>query len=107
MLEAEKQALPSDLGIERLRQQRTDRLPAASSCCHEAGGSQPTEMPAHERLGETDVLDEVGDGRRAVGEALNDPQPIDVCQRLVKPAQVAQVVRLVDDGRQGRAETGG
>jgi len=53
------------------------------------------------------MLDQVGDGCRTLGEALDDPEPIDVRERLVEPTEIAQVVGLVDDRGEGRAEAGG
>ena len=68
---------------------------------------EPAEVPRDERLAEPDPLDELGDGRLALGEALDDPQAVHVGERLVDDAQRAQVVGLVDDGRDGRADVRG
>ena len=43
----------------------------------------------------------------AVGEAPDDAQPVHVGEGLVERAQVAQVVGLEDDRRDGRADAGG
>jgi hypothetical protein len=64
-------------------------------------------VPADERLREADVVDELGDGGRAIRKALDDAQPIDVGEGLVEAAQLAQVVGLVDDGGDRRADAGG
>ena len=64
-------------------------------------------MPADERLGEPDVLDELGHRGRAGRQALDDPQPVDVGEGLVEEAELAQLVGLVDDRRDGRADPGG
>lgn len=53
------------------------------------------------------MLDEVGDRRRADSEASDDPEAVDVGQRLVDIADPAQFVGLVDDGGDGRANAGG
>ena len=74
--------------------------------CDEARAPEPAEVPRHERLAEPDPLDELGDGRLALGEALHDPQPVHVGERLVDEAQGAQLVGLVDDGGEGRADVG-
>ena len=64
-------------------------------------------MPADEWLGEPDFLDQIGDRSVAVREAFDDAEPIDVRERLVDDAQLAQLVGLVDNGSNGRANTGG
>jgi hypothetical protein len=53
------------------------------------------------------VLDEIPHRRRAAGKALDDAQPIDVGERLVEQAQLAQVIGLVDDGGERGANAGG
>jgi hypothetical protein len=50
------------------------------------------------------VVDEVTHAGRSVGEAPDDAQPIHVGQGLVEDADLAKVVRLVDDGRDRGAE---
>jgi hypothetical protein len=64
-------------------------------------------MPADEGLGEPHVIDELGDGRGALGQALDDTQAVDVGQSLVEAAQRAQVIGLVDDRGDRRADVGG
>ena len=64
-------------------------------------------MPAHERLGEPNVIDELRYRRRARGQALDDAQAVDVGEGLVEAAQLAQFVGLVDDGGDRRADAGG
>jgi len=63
-------------------------------------------MPRHERLGQPDLGDELGDGGFSLGQAANDPEPVDVGQGLVDEAELAEVVRLGDGGRERRADTG-
>jgi hypothetical protein len=99
-VEAEQGPLAGDLGVECLGPEGADRLPAAPPRRDESRGPQSTEMPAHERLRQADVLDQVGHGRRTLGQPLDDAQPVDVSERLVEAPQVAQVVGLVDDRRQ-------
>ena len=53
------------------------------------------------------MVDQLGHGGLALGEAADDPEPVHVGQRLVDEADRAQVVRLVDDRRDGRADAGG
>jgi hypothetical protein len=50
------------------------------------------------------MLDQLGDRRRAGGQALDDPEPVDIGQRSVEQSDLAQLVGLVDDGRDGRAD---
>ena len=64
-------------------------------------------MPADERLRQPDLADQVGDGRVTSRETLDDPEPVDVGERLVDDAQRAQLVRLVEDRGQRRADPGG
>jgi hypothetical protein len=64
-------------------------------------------VPADERLREPDFLDQIGDGGVAVREAFDDAEPIDVGQRLMNDAQLPQLIGLVDNGSNGRANTGG
>jgi hypothetical protein len=53
------------------------------------------------------VVDELGDRRCARGQALDDAQAVDVGEGLVEAAQFAQVVGLVDDRGDRRADAGG
>ncbi len=64
-------------------------------------------MPAHQRLREPDVVDELGDAGLAAGKPLDDPQPVDVRERLVKGAERAKLIGLVDDRRDRGADAGG
>jgi hypothetical protein len=64
-------------------------------------------VPAHERLRQADFLDEVGDRRVAVREALDDAEPIDVGERLVDDPQLAELIGLVDDRSDSRTDPGG
>jgi hypothetical protein len=43
--------------------------------------------------------DELGDGGLGLGEAADDPQPVDVGEGLVDEPQLAQVAGLDDRGR--------
>jgi hypothetical protein len=52
------------------------------------------------------VVDEVGDGGLGVREPLDDPQPVHVRQGLVERAQCAELLRLVEDGRDRAANAG-
>src|SRR5215216_3076890 len=64
-------------------------------------------MPRDERLAEPDALDELRDRRLTLGKALDDPEPVDVGERLVDEAQGPQLLGLVHDGRDCRAEVRG
>jgi len=87
--------------------QAADRLAADSAGRDDSGGSQLAEMPAHERLAQPDVVDQLGDRGRGIREALDDPQPVDVGQRLVEQADLAKVIRLIDDRGDRRADSSG
>jgi hypothetical protein len=52
------------------------------------------------------VLDEIPDGGRAASEATDDAQAVDVGERFVEQPQLAQVIRLVDDRGERRADAG-
>jgi hypothetical protein len=106
-VEPEDRALVIGERRERLRPDRADRLPPDAARLDEAGRPQLPEVPRDERLGEPDVLDQLGYRRLGAREPLDDPEPVDVGQRLVDEAQLAQLVGLVDDRRQRRADSGG
>lgn len=53
------------------------------------------------------MVDEIGHAGCAAGEPLDDPEAVDVGERLVEEAQLAQFLGLVDDRRERRADTGG
>ena len=63
-------------------------------------------MPADQRLRQPDFLDQVGDGSVAASQSPDDPQSIDVGERLVDDPQLTKVLGLVDDRRKGRANAG-
>jgi hypothetical protein len=52
------------------------------------------------------VLDELRDRGGTGRQALDDPQPVDIGQGTVEQSDLAQLVGLVDDGRDGRADAG-
>ena len=62
---------------------------------------------AHERLRQPDVVDQLGDGGRRARQALDDPEPVDVRERLVEDPQRAEVVGTVDEGSDRAADPGG
>src|SRR6185503_16253708 len=104
VLEAQDAALVLGEGVECLGQEARHGLAADAARLDEPGDPEPAEMPRDERLAEPDALDELGDGRLTLGEALDDPQPVHVGEGLVDEADRAQLVGLVDDGRDGRAD---
>jgi hypothetical protein len=53
------------------------------------------------------VVDELGHARLAAGQPLDDPQPVDVGERLVKRAKRPKLIGLVDDRRDRGADAGG
>src|ERR1019366_3393480 len=64
-------------------------------------------MPADERLAQPHVLDQLGHRGRPVGQALDDPKPVHVGQGLVKEADLAELVRLIDHRGDRRADSSG
>ena len=93
--------------LERFLAEAADRLAALPPGHHDAGRSEATQMPRHERLAEADMGDQLGDGRLALGETPDDPQPVDVGHDLVERTQLAQVLGLGDGGGDGAADSGG
>ena len=73
----------------------------------EPGGAEALEVVADERLAEAHVRDELADRGVALGEAPDDAQPVHVGEGLVERPQVAEVIGLDDDRRDGRADVGG
>jgi hypothetical protein len=63
-------------------------------------------VPRDERLRQADLSDELGDGRLSLREAADDAKTVDVGEGLVDEAQLAEIGRLVDDGRERRADPG-
>jgi hypothetical protein len=63
-------------------------------------------VPADEGLRQPDLLDQVRDRRVTAGQAADDPQPVDVRERLVDDPQLAKILRLVDDRRERGADAG-
>ena len=100
-------ALLGGEGLEGLRDEPADRLPAAPPGLDEPGGPEPAEVPRHERLGQADVLDQLGDGGLPLRQAADDPEAVDIRQRLVEQPDRPEVVRLVDDGGDGGADSRG
>jgi hypothetical protein len=107
LAEPQELALARRLPVERLRAEGADRLAATPARGDQARGTQPAEVPTHQRLRQADVLDEIPDGGRAAGEATDDAQAVDVGERLVEQPQLAKVIGLVDDGGERRADAGG
>ena len=53
-------------------------------------------MPRHERLGQSDLGDKLGDGRLAGGQPAHDPETVDVGKGLVDETELAELVGLED-----------
>lgn len=64
-------------------------------------------MPRDERLGEADLGDELGHGRRTGREATDDAQAVDIGKGLMDESQLAQLVRLEDGVRDRASDPGG
>jgi hypothetical protein len=92
---------------ERLRAEGADGLASGPSRDDEAGFAEATEVVAHEGLAEPDVVDQLADAGRAVGQPAHDAQPVHVGEGLVEDADLAEVVRLVDDRGDRAADPGG
>lgn len=92
---------------EGLGAEPTDRLAADPRRRDDARLTQLADVPADEWLRQPDVVHQLGDARLAAGETLHDPQTIHVGERLVERTQCPQLIGLVDDPRDGRADSGG
>jgi hypothetical protein len=92
--------------LERLRPKAAERLATVAPRIDEARRAEPADVPADEGLRQADVLDELGHARVAAREALHDAEPIDVGESLVNEAELAELLRLVDDGCDGRPDPG-
>jgi hypothetical protein len=64
-------------------------------------------MPGHEGLRQADLGDEIGNRGVGLGQATDDPKPVDIGEGLVDKAQLAKVGGLVDDRRDRGPDTGG
>jgi hypothetical protein len=82
--------------LEGFRKQPAEGLAAAPSGHDQPGGAEPAHVPRHERLRQPDLRDELRDGRLAVRQAPDDPEPVDVGERLVDETQLAQLIWLED-----------
>jgi hypothetical protein len=61
-------------------------------------------MPTHEWLRQSDVRDKIPHACVAFGKPAHDPQPVHVGQGLVNDFELTQVVGLIDDRGQRRAD---
>jgi hypothetical protein len=111
--EAQDHPLAGGKCLERLGPEAAERLPAVSAGFDQPGGAEAADMPAHERLREADMLDEVGHAGVPEREALDDPEAVHVGERLVDDAELAEVLGCVGDGGErgpnsgpGRAQRG-
>jgi hypothetical protein len=92
---------------ERSGSQAADRFAANSAGRDDSGGAQLAQVPADEWLAQPDVVDQLGHGRRRIRESLDDPQPVHVGKCLVEEADLAELVRLIDDRGDRRADSSG
>ena len=93
--------------IPRLGDEPRYRFPARAACFHKAGQAQLSEVPGHERLAESDVVDKFGDRGLALRKPTHDPQAIHVREGLVHQTNGAQVLGLVNDRCDGGPDSGG
>jgi hypothetical protein len=63
-------------------------------------------MPADQRLRQSDVIDEVADAGRALGQATDDAEAVDIGERLVDRAELAQLGGNAGDRRDGGPDSG-
>jgi hypothetical protein len=91
---------------ERSLAESADRLAAAAPGLDDTSASQAAEVPRDERLRQPDMSDELRDGRLALRQAPDDPQPVDVGHDLVEGAQLAEVFGLGDGGGDRAADSG-
>lgn len=89
-----------------MREEAADGFAADPPGLDETGSAEPADVPRHERLRQPDVVDELGDAGLGVSEPLHDAQPVHVGEGLVEGAQRAELLRLVDDGRDRTANAG-
>ena len=82
-----------------------DRLPPAPTRFDETCGAKARQVPADERLRQPDMLDQVRDARIPLRESTHDAQAVHVGQCLVNDLELAQVVRLIHDRGQRRADS--
>ena len=92
--------------VEGLRTEADDDLAPVALGRDETGVAKTLDMMGDERLGQSDVLDEVADGRGAARQAADDAEAIDVGQRLVERAQAAEVLGLLDERGDRAADPG-
>jgi hypothetical protein len=64
-------------------------------------------MPAHQRLRQADLRDELRHRRGTGGEAADDPEPVDIGQGLVDEAQLTKLVGLKNGIRDRASDAGG
>ena len=72
-----------------------------------AGRLEPAQVPGDQWLGKVDVVDQLGDGHRAVGEALEDAQAGRIGEGLVEDGHLAQLLWGCGDGGDRRTDVGG
>src|SRR5438552_582748 len=83
---------------ELLPVERAADLAAHAFHPHDAGASQATQMPGHERLADAQAAGELRNRLLALGhQDLNDAQAVHVAERTVIASQLAQA-RLAEDG---------
>jgi hypothetical protein len=64
-------------------------------------------VPAHERLRQADLRDQLGDRGRPGRQAADDPESVDVGEGLVDEPQLPELVRLEDGVGERAANAGG
>jgi hypothetical protein len=94
--------LTEDVGSEL-----ADDFAAGAPGFDDARGPEPTDVPGDERLAEADRIDKLAHCGGTLGQAPYDAKAVYVGKGLVKDAQLAQIVGLVDDGGDGAPEVRG
>jgi hypothetical protein len=93
--------------VEGLGAETAERLAPDPARRHEPGGPQSPDMPRDERLRQADLGDELCDRGLGDREGPDDPEAVDVGQRLVDETQLAQLLRLEDGVGDRAADAGG
>jgi hypothetical protein len=94
--------LTEDVGSEL-----ADHFTARSLGFDDSRSPEPTDVPGNERLAEPDGVDQLAHRGGALGQPSDDAKAVYVGECLVKDAQLAQIVGLIDDRGDGAPEMRG
>jgi hypothetical protein len=91
--------LTEDVGSEL-----ADNFAARPLGLDDARRPEPADVPGDERLAEAYGVDQLAYGGRSLGQPSNDTKAVHVGECLVKDAQLAKIVGLIDDRGDGASE---